>query len=252
MQWAQLVLDYLKVLAWPILVVFILVRFREPIHDLLGRLRKADALGASLDFEGGVARAASVLTLADSETSASTSGAKVAAPSLPQLSDISELSGNHPFGHEELDRLLRLAAKDSPKAIQEGWKAVEATAQWCAARLGLVRPNAIGVVERPTSHAVFQHLKKAGRIDEDMITTADELDRLRYSLVRSHIHEWETNVTVLAATTFVTTAFRLAAAIAEATTKEPPASKEWSNGSGGSAESMESAEGGRRPPAGRP
>ena len=61
MRWAELVLDYLRVLVWPVLVLTVLVLLREPLRALLPRASKAEFLGVSLEF---TAEAAAVGELA--------------------------------------------------------------------------------------------------------------------------------------------------------------------------------------------
>ena len=51
MEIAKLILEYLKVLIWPTLVLIFLFVFRKQLHDLVERLKKADLPGGvSLDF----------------------------------------------------------------------------------------------------------------------------------------------------------------------------------------------------------
>ena len=52
MEWAKIVLEYLKVLIWPIVVILISWSFKEQICGVLNRLRKADLPGGvSIDFQ---------------------------------------------------------------------------------------------------------------------------------------------------------------------------------------------------------
>jgi len=52
MDWAKLVLDYIKVLAWPTTTMILAVYFHKPLTTILARLRKVGLPGgASLDFQ---------------------------------------------------------------------------------------------------------------------------------------------------------------------------------------------------------
>lgn len=52
MEWAKLVLEYLKALAWPATAIFLGMHFRKPIIAILGRIKKADLPGGvSLNFQ---------------------------------------------------------------------------------------------------------------------------------------------------------------------------------------------------------
>lgn len=51
MQLAQLLLDYLKVLAWPIAVLILALVYKRPIIGVLARLRKATGPGVALELD---------------------------------------------------------------------------------------------------------------------------------------------------------------------------------------------------------
>ena len=55
---AQLVLDYLKVLAWPAILFLSFLLFRNSINELIRRLRSAKVAGAEASFEGKIESAA--------------------------------------------------------------------------------------------------------------------------------------------------------------------------------------------------
>jgi hypothetical protein len=58
MELAKLILEYVKVLAWPITTITLVVAFRTPLKAILVRLRKA-ALpgGVSIDFQEEIQKA---------------------------------------------------------------------------------------------------------------------------------------------------------------------------------------------------
>ncbi|MGZ4054946.1 MAG: hypothetical protein ACXVPU_16610 [Bacteroidia bacterium] len=51
METAKLILDYLKTLIWPIILVGIIIKFRTPITNLLSKITKAELLGFKAEFE---------------------------------------------------------------------------------------------------------------------------------------------------------------------------------------------------------
>ena len=52
MEIARLVLEYVKVLIWPIVVILVVLMFRSQLRAMLWRLRKAELpMGVSLDFQ---------------------------------------------------------------------------------------------------------------------------------------------------------------------------------------------------------
>lgn len=53
----MLVLEYVKVLIWPVVVVVVAITFRTRIAALLARLTKVEALGAKAEFERAVMQA---------------------------------------------------------------------------------------------------------------------------------------------------------------------------------------------------
>lgn len=57
MSTSLVVLEYIKVLIWPVTVTFVAIAFRARIAALLTRMTKVEALGASASFEQAVAQA---------------------------------------------------------------------------------------------------------------------------------------------------------------------------------------------------
>lgn len=51
MTWARLVLDYCRVLVWPLVIVWTVWFFRVDIRQLLGRVKGVSAMGVRLDLE---------------------------------------------------------------------------------------------------------------------------------------------------------------------------------------------------------
>ncbi|MBO3752640.1 hypothetical protein J5X84_41870 [Streptosporangiaceae bacterium NEAU-GS5] len=49
MNW-NLVLDYVRVLIWPVIATLVAIAFRQPIRSLVSRIRKAGAVGVEVEF----------------------------------------------------------------------------------------------------------------------------------------------------------------------------------------------------------
>lgn len=56
--WLTVVLEYLKVLSWPAIVLTLALIFRRPLVDILVRLQKASGWGAQLELRQGIREAA--------------------------------------------------------------------------------------------------------------------------------------------------------------------------------------------------
>lgn len=88
MQLARLLLDYLKVLAWPVVVLTLVLVYKRPIISVLARLRKATGPGYALELDARELVEAAEDADADARTSE---------PALPDI--VGEDAGTAP--HEE-------------------------------------------------------------------------------------------------------------------------------------------------------
>jgi hypothetical protein len=52
MDLARVVLEFVRVLVWPVIVITVVVTFRVPLGKLLKRLKKASAYGVGVEFDG--------------------------------------------------------------------------------------------------------------------------------------------------------------------------------------------------------
>ncbi|WP_073846176.1 cell division protein SepF [Amycolatopsis sp. CB00013] len=57
---ANLVLDYVKVLVWPVVIGCVLIGYRYPLQRLIARLTKVDAVGVSATFEAAAQQATAI------------------------------------------------------------------------------------------------------------------------------------------------------------------------------------------------
>ncbi len=71
---ALLLLEYLKVAAWPVVVLTLALVYRRPLVSVLHRLRKAEGLGASFELEQDVAYIAAAAQAAASPASGPKAG----------------------------------------------------------------------------------------------------------------------------------------------------------------------------------
>ncbi|MEU8929885.1 hypothetical protein AB0D30_08355 [Streptomyces sp. NPDC048409] len=95
MEIAKIVLEYLKVLAWPGITVALAIIFKSDVRQLLKRLRGVRAGGAELDFEER-AREERVTAQEEAgeavEAPGATSSAAASAPVLVALADVADAS----------------------------------------------------------------------------------------------------------------------------------------------------------------
>ncbi|NIL52712.1 hypothetical protein HBK87_19410 [Streptomyces sp. 2BBP-J2] len=117
MEIARLVLDYLKVLVWPFVVLLIAHRFAGEIRGLLRRIRNLSAAGVDAEFSEVVEGAGA--------------GAEAAARQTPPLEDGSRTDDQAPrpagAAHATVTSPLADMAFVSPEgAIMAAWRLVEA------------------------------------------------------------------------------------------------------------------------------
>lgn len=232
MRWVELVLRYIEALVWPGVVVFALLKYQRPLKELLGRLRKADALGASFDFESEISEAAAVSSHAlqrpsqappaieapdtdkggagsdtDTEAAPDDSGQRQALPDRrPSMTA---------FNAEELDRLLALAASRRFEAIGQAWDALHRVIEGVDDHIEFTKPNMLGVKERDDL-LLLKELERLGVLGPEIIDAVNELRDVYLSAMYSIRSPEQGNVSVAAVITYVTTAYRIANAIAEA------------------------------------
>ena len=234
MKWAELVLKYIEALAWPTVVVFALLKYQRPLKELLGRLRKADALGASFDFESEITEAAVISSRALQRSAArppvepsTVDGDSASLDSSPvpdkeesakRESPSSQEPSMRAFNAEELDRLLALAATERFEAIRQAWDALQLVIDGVDDYIEFTKPNMLGVKERKRNQLLAE-LNRLGVIGSDVNEAVDELREVYTSAVFGTTSAGRPNVSLAAVTTYITTAYRIANAIAEAGNK---------------------------------
>lgn len=148
--WLDTVLEYLKVFAWPAVVLTLALVFRAPLIEVLQRLHKAAGFGASVELERTLeqnARSlneASLPELAHTETGSNE-------PEQPEQSESPEQAeptkrsvrsgtpeaaqgGHEPLDHDAVNPQKQLW---SPDAVRRFWRQQPAM----AAELGLIHPD---------------------------------------------------------------------------------------------------------------
>jgi hypothetical protein len=233
LRWAELVLDYLRALIWPAVVLFIVLKFRKQLGELLGRLRKADALGFAMDFDGSVTKAATALSIAESVSHSSGSATAQTEEGLSEgegsdepssrdeiNSHSSIVSSASSFNEDVLDQLLALAVNHRFQAIDQAWKLVRRTADRVDEHVGFTEPDMLGL-KSTTMWRTIEELERLGAIGPEIRKSLDELEDARnnaWDMWASQAQEdgGHSGVSLAAATTFITTAYRLADAIKEA------------------------------------
>lgn len=122
MEIALLVLEYLKVLVWPAVVVVGILVFRRSLRALISRIRKGSGWGVAIELEG------------DADQLAAES------VRLPELKGKAQSQIDEPAqGSDHESRLGR---------VLTAWSAVEREASALASRLGLIPRTNLGVLSR--------------------------------------------------------------------------------------------------------
>ncbi|KAB1893639.1 hypothetical protein F6W69_06340 [Microbacterium oxydans] len=131
--WLDTVLEYLKVFAWPAVVLILALVYRKPLIEVLRRLHKAAGFGATVELEKGFEQSARSLNEANlPELVAETR------ESVDPSADTPELKEPETPSREEIpDPMAELKRVWSPAAIRNFWESNPET----AARLGLVYPD---------------------------------------------------------------------------------------------------------------
>ncbi|GAA3212980.1 hypothetical protein [Microbacterium terregens] len=122
MEIALLVLEYLKVLVWPAVVMVGILIFRRSLRALISRIRKGSGWGVAIELEG------------DADQLAAES------VQLPELKGKTHSqTEDPPQGSDRESRLGR---------VLTAWSAVEREAAALASRLGLIPRTNLGVLSR--------------------------------------------------------------------------------------------------------
>jgi hypothetical protein len=169
MDWLTFIAEIIKGLAWPAVVLTLLLVLRRPIADLLPLVRKLRYKEFEAQFG---ARLEEVETL-KAET----------APALPEPAAPAQ-PGEPPgaFRRPSTDVLslaLQLAEKSPRAAILEAWLGVESAAKSAVKRLGLVAITPRSLLD------VIRTLDKSNALDAAQIAMLHELRSLRNDAAHS-------------------------------------------------------------------
>jgi hypothetical protein len=184
---AELVLEYLKVLAWPAVVLGAVVLFRRSLIRLLGRIREASAFGATVRLE---------------------EEAEQVAEASRQIPETQDSSQNVP----QVDADPAWAASDD-HALGSGrmllaWSRLENMAGYAA--------SLIGADQHLSVSRVLQRLSSRGLLSAEAVGVARGLQAIRNQLVHATNDIFLTTATV---NDFVTASRELAAALEVAITR---------------------------------
>ncbi|MBW3587898.1 MAG: hypothetical protein KY429_00570 [Actinobacteria bacterium] len=160
MDWLEFIASLVESLAWPIVVVLILILFRNPVTDLIPLVRRIKYKDLELEFER---------TLAEATQKAQREQLPITRPSLAERYD------------ENLTRLVWVAEVSPRAAILEAWLEVEASAAEAAVRFGLrLEPR-----DRPSPLRLGSLLAGAGVFSQGLLDVYNELRDLRNKAVHA-------------------------------------------------------------------
>jgi hypothetical protein len=158
MEWAQLVLDYLRVLLWPALILFVVFAFRAELAGLIKRI-KAARLPGGAEFELFEEEAAAVLDLARTKPESSNGSIGQAdPPARPQFAPIRQW-----------------AYFDPKRAVAGAWRRLDSFILEEAARHGVSKADRIEALEQLSSKLA---------IPPNTVAAAARLQELYSSLMR--------------------------------------------------------------------
>jgi hypothetical protein len=161
----------LQVLVWPAFALFAMLMFRRQLSALLGRLRRADALGTSFDFEAEVIEAASSATFGPAEQ-------ELEAEPAPSANGPAGAYQPYSFNEHQLTALTLLAIRDDRRkdAIRRAWENLLLIIDRAEDHLGLTTTNAVGIPHRNPFVAIRQMIK-LGYLDQDAYDVLNRLNR---------------------------------------------------------------------------
>lgn len=173
MRWAELVLDYVRTLAWPGVTVVALVLFRGPLGDLIDRITEFSAFGAAAKFEDRANRAAR------------------AGSSLPDLAGANDVSDATPRRRRKVSvtappaEITLVAPQGSVLTDNLGrvvgqWLEVERVARTIGETLDLP------FGQRTNVRTVTRTLQKQNKVSQELVSLAEDLQSIRNDLVHGN------------------------------------------------------------------
>lgn len=166
MDWAELVLDYLRVLIWPFLILVLALIFRKQLRRLIDGISEVTAPG-NISIKRRVSA-----VLADAEEASDATYSAVGAH-IP-----ASASGSGGVRVVELSRYLEVAESDPVGSITGTWRTVRALVRDATRQLGTDR-------ELPAGAYTTDHVRSLVPLglSEDMVAVARELSGLRNDVV---------------------------------------------------------------------
>lgn len=180
MEIAQLVLEYIKVLIWPIVVILLVLMFRSQLRAMLWRLRKAELpMGVSLDFQEELQEAKSISKQVEKATEN-----EPRRPNIPMT--------------EANARMIKLGLQPSPSGLDMAYYRNLAAQDPNIALAGLrieidilaknlARGFQIEVGIRDTGARLLQRLRDAGAITTEQLQLTLKVLRLCNAAVHGEI-----------------------------------------------------------------
>lgn len=173
---ALLLLEYLKVLAWPLVVLTLALLYKRPLVSVLDRLRKASGFGAILELErdSQYLAIAAVQAEAVDEAASEAEGGGAAPPKENEVtgSIASEMPGLRSQSTGEVRRTERYPLVANVERVQRSWAELEALAKEMGAELKLAP-------WKRTPADVARELSALGFGSPNIVTIAQSLDSLR-------------------------------------------------------------------------
>lgn len=167
---AEIVLEYFRVLIWPIVVLFLGLLFKRQISALLGRVEEVSAFGASATLTKQALQA--------EETSLA----------LPDLASVDDEAGSSraedeklsaSSGTEAAERRNESGETADAVGVLRAWSDLEDATRQAADLLNLDPPR------RPTVRTVVEEMRVRGWVGEATAQLASELTEARNALVHS-------------------------------------------------------------------
>jgi hypothetical protein len=203
----------LAVLVWPVLIGYALRTYREPITEILGRVRGAKGLGVELEMRDLIESTVEAQTSSSDEATAPIPAATDGGESLPADGNSSEgvdegatnanlrpLPANIEYPSAELRAVLSnwlsansasdstfdsLARINRPSAILFAWGQVEQRIRQLAGISGL---------KAAPTFALLDQLRKEGLIRPSLYPLLKDLNRLRNRVAHSNVDLSETDI----------------------------------------------------------
>lgn len=173
---ARLVLDYLRVITWPLIVLVCVLLFRKQLAVLIGRIKKFSGFGIDVEMESRARRVGP------------------ASEAMPELAAAAKGSA-HEFSISAVIPLAGAANENAPAPqpiegnrqgdgvyqvgrVLSAWADVNSVAATLSEQLGQPPGRAVNV------QGVVEKLKKQDRISDEAVDVVRELQQIRNQLIQ--------------------------------------------------------------------